>query len=104
MILNNATDIKLGQVTAQAVYSRLELVWPSGGGGTDSYIYEYLDPSHPDESDIRLTYYTGDKRNPTIPTTYGIYNNNVVAVAGYCFSGDSTITSATIEAGVTQIE
>lgn len=96
MILNQAANILLGQTTVQAVYSKLEQVWPSGGTVDERYYYTL------DENDnASLLYYYGDNTSINMPAE--LNGNAITKISDTCHSYDG-IASITIPDGVTEIQ
>ena len=92
MILNDAINVCLGQETAQAVYSRQELIWPSNDV---SYYFTV------ENNNANLLYYYGNKS--TIKMGQQIDGYDIKIISDTCHSYDE-ITSIKIPDGVTEIE
>lgn len=92
MILNEAIDIRYGEIGQEAVYSKGELVWPSD----NNYIYSI------DNNEASLIYYLGNRHSVITPKYFE--GKLVKVIEGTCYNYNENITSATIRDGVTEIE
>lgn len=92
MILNEAINVYLGQETAQAVYSKQELIWPSNDV---SYYFTI------ENNNANLLYYYGGKKSIKMGSQINGYDIKIISDT--CHSYDE-ITSIKIPDGVTEIQ
>lgn len=92
MVLNEALDVRYGEIGQDSVYSKEELIWPSD----NNYLYNIED------NKIDLIYYFGDKIKVRVPKK--LDRKIVTVIDESCYNYNKNITSVIIKNNIKEIK